>query len=161
MNRKWISSIFLPLLGMICTLAFAYGCSVFNQALQARNDLAFDLYLVLPWSYVLTTFLSTAATIFLFWIILTRTSRSKLTGWIFLIVGVLLILFPIVFFYILAIVHTINWMLPAFLIDTAPDSLLYITEVEVALTGLFILILPGTPSVDRDQPDIRSQPPAL
>jgi hypothetical protein len=150
MNRKWISSIFLPLAGMICTLAFAYGCSLFNQAIQAHNNIAFDLYLVLPWSYVLTTFLSSAATIFLFWIIMTRTSRSKLTGWVFLVVGALLILFPIVFFYILTVVHTINWIIPPYLIDTAPDSLLYITEVEVALIGLFILILPRSPSIDRD-----------
>ena len=152
MNRRWISAFLLPVLGMILTLAFAYGCASLNRALQALDSRAFQLYLFLPWSYALTSLLSNAAMILLFWGIMSRLTRSKGTGWIFLIIGIVLILIPLVplFLYVSFGITTIYWDLPAFFIDTPFGSPLYFTEVGIALTGLFILILPRSPSPDRD-----------
>jgi hypothetical protein len=151
MSRKWISSIFLPIMGMILTLAFAYGCSRLNQTFQATNSRAFQLYLILPWTYAITSFLSTGAMILLFWGVITQTSRSKWTGWIFLLVGILLILIPLIplFLYLSFGVTTINWDLPAFYIDTPFGSPLYFTELGIAFIGLFILI--GSPSLSSDK----------
>ncbi|MDR3574009.1 MAG: hypothetical protein P4L50_09115 [Anaerolineaceae bacterium] len=148
MNRKWISAILLPVLGMIITLAFAYGCSRLNQMLQAPDSRAFQLYLVLPWTYALTSLLSGGAMIILFWGIMTRLARSKWTGWIFLIVGILLILIPLVplFLYVSFGITSIYWDLPAFFIDTPFGSPLYFTELGIAFIGLLILILPRSRS---------------
>jgi hypothetical protein len=162
MNRKWISAIFLPLLGMICILAFAYGCTNVNQTLLAENQRVFDVKLIaiILWSNALATFLSIGATILLFWEIMTHTFRSKWIGWIFLILGTLLNLLPLipVLLYIFFRIQAIDWgFLPTLLTGPAPNSPLYITEAVVAVTGLFILILPWSPSIDKDQPDKVSQ----
>jgi hypothetical protein len=47
------------------------------------------------------------------------------------------------------------------LTDPAPDSPIYITEMEAAVIGLFILILPHSQSIEQEKPEIQSQPPVL
>src|SRR5271157_1396851 len=152
MNQKWVSAIFLPLLGMICILAFAYGCTVLLQALTAYGSKIFDVNIIAItlWSNALATFLSIGVTIFLFWEIMTRTLQSKWVGWIFLIVGVFLNLLPLIpiLLYILFRIQSVEWgFLPTLLINPVPNSPLYITEAVVAVIGLLILILPRRPSI--------------
>ncbi len=164
MSRKKIFAVFLPFAGLFLILAFAYGLTKLNQALQAGDPITFQLYLVLPWSYALTTFLATGAAMVLFWVIFTRAPYSKWTGWIFLIVGLALTLVPFIpfIFYVLFRIQSINWgFLPAMLTDPAPDSPIYITEMEIAMIGLFLLILPRSQSLEREKPEIQSQPPVL
>jgi hypothetical protein len=162
MNRKWISSVLLPLAGMVFTLAFAYGCSILDQALSAENSRTFQISLVPPLSYALTGFLSMGAVILLFWGIMTRSSRSKWTGWIFVIIGLLLIALPNYLFYNVGLFNDFKWGYPLFYSTFALiDSPYYAAKVGVVLIGLLILILPGSPSVNQDRADDPSHPPEL
>ena len=162
MNRKWISAFFLPLAGLIITLALGYGCSILNQALQDENGRTSQVNLILPLSFALTAFLSTGAVILLFWGIMTRSTRSKWTGWIFIIVGVLLVALPNYLFYNLSLFNAFKWGYPLFYSTFALiDSPYYEAKVGVVLIGLLILILPELPSGDKDRADKRSQPPEL
>jgi hypothetical protein len=163
MNRKWISSIFLPLLGMILTLACGYGCSILIQTLQNENGQNFQVDLFLPLSYALIGFLSTGAVILLFWGIMTRTSRSKWTGWIFVIIGLSLIALPNFLFYNVGFFNAFKWGYPLFYSTFALiDSPYYEAKVGITLIGLLILILPGTPSTVKDRShNIPTQPPVL
>jgi hypothetical protein len=166
MKRKWISSIFLPLLGMIFVLAFAYGGTVLNQALAAYGNRFLDVNMIAiaVWTNALITFLSIGATILLFWEIMTHTIRSRWVGWIFLIVGLFLNLLPIIpiLLYILFRIQSVGWgFIPTLLINPTPNSTLSITEAVVAVIGLLIIILPRRPSIDMNRAVIHSQPPVL
>ncbi|MDR3574008.1 MAG: hypothetical protein P4L50_09110 [Anaerolineaceae bacterium] len=162
MNRKRISSIFLPLLGMVLTLACGYGCSILNQALQYENGRSFQINLILPLSFALTGFLSTGAVILLFWGMMTRSSRSKWVGWIFTMTGGILVALPNILFYNVGLFNDFKWGYPLFYSTFALiDSPYYEAKMGIILIGLLIMILPGSPSAGKDRSDIPIQPPVL
>jgi hypothetical protein len=150
MNRKWVPSILMPLVGLVIVLAIAYGCEILNESLLARNARLFDLTLtmiILPWSFILTTLLTTGITILLFWFVTIRTSRSKLVGVIFLIVGLFLVTFEILFLYA-GQRFTLFW--PYFIGKTLdPNSLVFHTAAGIAISGLFMLLLPNSPRFEK------------
>lgn len=155
MNRKWISSIFLPVLGMIFILTFAYGGAALNKALEFYGTRDFDVNIITTalWTNALITFLSIGAAILLFWEIMTRIVQPKWVGWIFLIVGLFSNLLPIIprLFFVLNHIQEVDWgFLPTLLTDPAPNSPLPIVEATVAVVGLLILILPKSKSIERD-----------
>jgi hypothetical protein len=150
MNRNWISSILIPLVGLLVVLAIAYGCERMNEALLALNARLFDLTLtmiIIPWSFILTTLLTTGIMMLLFWFVMIRTSRSRIIGLIFLIIGLFGVSFEILFLYA-GQRFTLFW--PFFIGKTLdPNSLVFHMAAGIAISGLFILLLPKSPQFEK------------
>jgi len=149
MNRKWISSILLPLVGVVAILAFAYGSDRLSDALNARISVYFDItdiMVTIPLIKLLSNLISMGGVLSIFWMVMTRTSRSRLTGVVFFLVGLFLVAF-----YFLE--HNLGRMLISIYIpfdaNLTPDTLFTHTAGGIAVIGLFILFLPKSLLIDK------------
>ena len=147
MNRKWVPSVLLTLAGMVIILAFAYGCDQVSVALNARISQLFnktDVTVVFPMFKMFSNLISMGGVLFLFWMVMTQTSRSRFTGVIFLLVGFLLA--ANLFLYL-----NLGPVFPylPFIFSPTPDSLFSHTAAGTAVIGLFILFLPNLLKLDK------------
>jgi hypothetical protein len=145
MSPRRVSSIVFPLVGLIVVLAIAFGGEALFESLVQLNYRLFDITLstiVLPWFAVLMPLLSAAGVILLFWGVMTRSSRPRLIGGIYLIVG-----FALVAGFILRVYAAkylgLNPPAPFLLVTvTAPNTFFTNTAGGIAAAGLCILLLP-------------------
>lgn len=139
MNRNKILAIFLPLVGLVVAVFISFGFAQLNQAMITRNSHYFDVYQYTFWVNSLEILISMGVMLFLFWFIMILTPRSKIVGWVFLIVGMLLAFFPALYWYS---ANFITWMLPLSITSIPPDSIFYIVNGGIGIIGLFTLVLP-------------------
>lgn len=142
MNRKWVTSILLPLIGMLVVLAIAYGFEILNETFLSRNAQLFNLTLtaiIIPWTVIISLLISSAAMILLFWFVMTCTSRSRLVGIIFIVIGFFLVTFEILYNYAGLV---FQFGIPFYIHNVlAPNSLFTHIAGGVMIIGLFILVI--------------------
>lgn len=130
MNRKFSSSVILPLVGMMIILALAYGFDILIKTLKEQNAY-YSLDDILLWTYAATNLLLNGALLLLFWRIMTKTTRSIWVGVIYLAVGMYLVISLGLYRF------TGNLFYPP-----VPGSLLFYSIGGIGLIGLLLLILP-------------------
>jgi hypothetical protein len=130
MNRKFSSSVILPLVGMMIILALAYGFDILIKTLKEQNAY-YSLDDILLWTYAATNLLLNGALLLLFWRIMTKTTRSIWVGVIYLAVGMYLVISLGLYRF------TGNLFYPPI-----PGSLLFYSIGGIGLIGLLLLILP-------------------
>jgi hypothetical protein len=130
MNRKFSSSVILPLVGMMIILALAYGFDILIKTLKEQNAY-YSLDDILLWTYAATNLLLNGALLLLFWRIMTKTTRSIWVGVIYLAVGMYLVISLGLYRF------TGNFFYPP-----VPGSLLFYSMGGIGLIGLLLLILP-------------------
>ena len=130
MNRKFSSSVILPLVGMMIILALAYGIDILIKTLKEQNAY-YSLDDILLWTYAATNPLLNGALLLLFWRIMTKTTRSIWVGVIYLAVGMYLVISLGLYRF------TGNLFYPP-----VPGSLLFYSIGGIGLIGLLLLILP-------------------
>ena len=141
MNRKrnlyWVYS----LIGLIIVLGIALGSDFLMTLLTHRNAETFSLTYILFWSYGLIALLVAAASLLLFWFVLNRAPRNIWVALIFLLTGLFIVAFPILYFT--PPFGTLFFRLPQLSeILTSPRSFTFFAGGLIAVTGLFALILP-------------------
>ena len=129
-NRKFSSSVILPLVGMMIILALAYGFDILIKTLKEQNAY-YSLDDILLWTYAATNLLLNGALLLLFWRIMTKTTRSIWVGVIYLAVGMYLVISLGLYRF------TGNLFYPP-----VPGSLLFYSMGGIGLIGLLLLILP-------------------
>jgi len=132
MNRKFSSSVILPLVGMMIILALAYGFDILIKTLKEQNGMTYSLDDILMWTYVATNLLVNGALLLLFWGIMTKTTRSIWVGVIYLAVGMFLVISLLLYVYGITDIFY----------PPVPGSLLFYASSGIGMIGLFILILP-------------------
>lgn len=133
MNRKFSSSVILPLVGMMIILALAYGFDILIKTLKEQNGMTYSLTVyILMWMYVATNLLVNGALLLLFWGIMTKTTRSIWVGVIYLAVGMFLVISLLLYVYGITDIFY----------PPVPGSLLFYASSGIGMIGLFILILP-------------------
>ncbi len=145
MARKMVSSIVLPLAALMMVMAISFGGEALFESLVRLNARLFDLTLsliVLPWFAVLMNLLSAGMLILLFWNIMTRTSRSRLIGTIYLIVGFLGVAYWILQVYAAKYLG-LNLPLPLWASTViVPNTPFAYIAAGIAVIGLFVLLRP-------------------
>ena len=140
MKRQWILSILMPIVGLFFVLAISFGCPQLLQALLVENYRTFKLSEIVFWAYPLTHLLSVGSLLLLFWLVMTRASRSKWIGIIFLIVGIGVVALP---FLDINFGHIINdSRIRSFPNNQFTPSFFYFMGGGIGMTGFFSLILP-------------------
>ena len=131
MNRKFSSSVILPLVGMIMLLSLAYGFDILIKTLKEQNGMTYSLDDILMWTYVATNLLVNIALLLLFWGVMAKTTRSIWIGVIYFAVGMYLVISLGLYRF------TGNLFYPP-----VPGSLLFYSMGGIGLIGLLLLILP-------------------
>ena len=130
MNRKFSSSVILPLVGMMIILALAYGFDILIKTLKEQNAY-YSLDDILLWTYAATNLLLNGALLLLFWGIMAKTTRSIWVGVIYFAVGMYLVISLGLYRF------TGNLFYPP-----VPGSLLFYSIGGIGMIGLLLLILP-------------------
>ena len=140
MNFKLISSVILPLVGMVIVLAMAYGFDILIKALKEQNSITPNNFTeILLWVYAATNLLVNGSLLLLFWGVMTKTTRSPWVGGVYLLVGIDLVV-------------SLGFYLSVGDLFYRPTigSCLYYAMGGIGMIGLFILILPGKRSIHKD-----------
>jgi hypothetical protein len=140
--RSFVSTI-LPLLGLVVVLVLGYGSVVLQKAIQQQASRYLDfLYVYLNiGSSAMAILVSTGLLLGMFWIVLRYS--PKWIGIVYLVIGIILVVFPIGYFAILQTYPTTPYI-PTFsdLIDKmVPISLLNMLAGGIGMTGFFKLFL--------------------
>ena len=130
MNRKFSSSVILPLVGMMIILALAYGFDILIKTLKEQNAY-YSLDDILLWTYAATNLLLNGALLLLFWGVMAKTTRSIWVGVIYFAVGMYLVISLGLYRF------TGNLFYPP-----VPGSLLFYSIGGIGMIGLLLLILP-------------------
>jgi len=139
MNRKLMSSVILPLVGMVIVLGLAYGFDILIKALKEQNSITFNLNFVLLWIYAATNLLVNGSLLLLFWGVMTRTTRSPWVGGVYLLVGIDMDVS-------LGFYRSVGYL---FYRPTIGSCLFYAMG-GMGMVGLLILILPAIRSIQKD-----------
>ncbi len=134
---------------MLIVLAIAYGCVMLDQYLKTLNARLFDITLIriTMWLEVFFNLLIAGLVILLFWLMVTRTSRSRAVGVIFLLVGIFLATY---FSLAWTLAQYIQLYMPAYLdTELVPNSIFSYAAAGIAMIGLYILVLPGSRVSDK------------
>ena len=137
-NYYGVYSIF----GLIVVLGMALGFDFLMDFLAHRNAVTFSLPFVIMWSYTFPALFLAAVLLLLFWFVLNRAPRNVWVALIYLIIGLFIVVYPILYFT------------PAFAglfyhfsrlnnILLSPHSYIFLSGCFIAITGLFALIFPG------------------
>ncbi len=137
MKNNSINLVIRQLLGLIGVLGIAYGCEVLIEALKARNAVTTNLNNIILWTYAITTLLVAGITLLLFWYTITQSSRSILMAIIYLVVGLIIVLSPLIYFLPIT-----SWLLRPYPEPLYPRSIFYIGGGGIAMIGLLRIVLP-------------------
>lgn len=99
MKSPVFRSIILPLLCLLAVLLFSQGLDTLIQAQITRNTETFALTSVILVIYSFTVLLLAAALLALFWLLLNRLPRNRLTGVIYLLAGLFIVFYPTLYFF--------------------------------------------------------------
>ena len=140
MNRKLMSSVILPLVGMVIVLGMAYGFDILIKALKEQNSITPNNFTeILLWVYAATNLLVNGSLLLLFWGVMTKTTRSPWVGGVYLLVGIDMVVS-------LGFYRSVGYL---FYRPTI-GSCLYYAMGGIGMIGLFILILPAIRSIHKD-----------
>ncbi len=139
MNRSRMSPAALAVIGLIVVLGIAYGLDALIALLIRRTSQTFTLSYVILWSHVCGALVLAAALLLLFWFVLNRVPRSAWIAALYLIVGLVFALFPVLYY-----VPAIGSWIPTFFVVVLTSMPRYtiLAGSFIAITGLFMLILP-------------------
>ena len=145
MTRTWVTTVFLPLAGLVTVLAIGFGGEALYSAPMWKyyTYVEFNLqYHVLPATAALTTLLSTAVLLMLFWKVFLQTPRLQGMAVVYLAVGVMVNLYQplriwgLIFFGIYPLWPDWAWRI------LATNTLFTNSAWELAALGLIVLLLP-------------------
>ncbi len=139
MNRSRNYPAAVAVIGLIMVLGIAYGLDALMAFLVRRNSQTFTLSYVILWSRVFGSLVLAAALLFLFRFVLDRAPRAAWIAALYLIVGLFFALFPVLYY-----VPALGSWMPQSLIRVlfSLSSYTFLTGSFIAVTGLFMLILP-------------------
>jgi hypothetical protein len=109
------------------------------EFLSLRNSQTFSLTGVIFWSYLLIALLLAAILLLLAWFVLSQASKSVWISWVFLLVGLFILIYPALV-YIPGFCCWVPYIGPLQLSGT---KYLFSSGGFVAIIGLFRLILPN------------------
>jgi hypothetical protein len=130
----------LSVVGLIVVLVIARWLDTFAAYVRRHMALLVNPpYDVVLWTPALTSLLLAALLLLLFWFVITRAPRNVWIAALYLIVGLFLAFTQALYF-----VPVISGWVPAFLYAplVSPASYATLTGSFIAVTGLFMLILP-------------------
>ncbi len=153
MNHKHNSSGFYSIVGLIIVLGLSLGFDFLLDFLVRRNSVTFTLSYVILWAYPLTALIFTAVSLFVFWFVLNRAHRNVWVGLIFLILGLFIVLYPILYFTpafggLFSPFPRLNNIL------ATPRSYIFSAGAFFAITGLFVLFFPRKIFAGTGDPEI-------
>jgi uncharacterized membrane protein len=128
-------------IGLIVVLGIAFGSDFLMTSLTHRNAETFSLTYIIFWSYSLLAVLVAAASLSLFWFVLNRAPRNIWVAMIFLLTGLFIATYPILYF-IPALGGSFSPPPQLNNILLSPHSYTFSAGSLIAVTGLFALILP-------------------
>ncbi len=126
--------------GLIIVLGIALGSDFLMASLTHLNTETFSVTSIIL-SYILLALLSAATSLLLFWFVLNRASRNIWVALIFLLSGLFIVTYPILYFMpafggLFYRLPQLNNILLSF------HSYIFSSGSLIAVTGLFTLILP-------------------
>jgi hypothetical protein len=138
MNRSLEYFRVLSVVGLAAVLGVARGLDTWIAFLQLRNAQTFSLPGVLLASYALAALSLAAVLLLLFWFVLMRTPRTVWVGLIYLVSGLLIAFYSLLYFSPLigGLGPVSYWFMPS------PASYLSSAGAFAAMIGLFSLVLP-------------------
>ena len=140
MNRKHNLYKVYSVIGLIIVLGIALGSDFLMTSLIHPNTGSFSPISIL-WLYVLFALLLATASLLLFWFVLNRVPRNIWVALIFLLLGLFIVTYPILYFT--PAFGGLFYKLPQLNdILISPHSYTFFSGGLIAVTGLFTLILP-------------------
>jgi hypothetical protein len=121
----------IAVIALVLFLISAYGFDVLIDRLKEINSGTFTLTSLLVWVYALTELLVAAAFLWLFWYLLTKTAKGWFLPALFIILGLLVVLSPILYFTPLGSA-----------LSTSPASLFFTAGGMSTASGILAFILP-------------------
>jgi hypothetical protein len=141
MNRKHNLYGVYSVIGLIIVLGMALGSDFLMASLSHRNAVTFSLTFIIFWSYAPIALLLAAASLLLFWFMLNRAPRNIWVALIFLLTGLFIVAYPILYFT--PALGGLFYRFPQLNdILLSPHSYTFSVGSLIAVTGLFALILP-------------------
>ncbi len=133
-NYYWVYSI----VGLIVVLGMALGFDFLMDFLRRRNAVTFSLTLVILWAYPLIALFLAAVSLLLFRFLLNRAPRNVWVALIFLIIGLFITMYPILYFTPVfgGLFNPVPWLNNSLL----PNSYIFSSGSFIAIMGLFALI---------------------
>lgn len=140
MNRKHSYSIVYSITGLIIVLGIALGFDFLMTYLTQHNAVLDSPFFIL-WLHILIALFLAAAILLLFWYVLNRSGRNIGVALIFLIIGLFIATYPILYFTpafggLFYRLPQLNNILLSF------QSYTFFSGSLIAGMGLFILVLP-------------------
>jgi hypothetical protein len=130
MDRKNTPQL-IAVIALILFLNIAYGFDILINRFKEVNSEAFTLNGPLLWVYALSRLLVASAFLWLFWYLLTKTSRGWFLPVLFIILGLLIVFSPVLYFTPLG---------SSFL--ALPSSLFFTAGALSVASGILAFILP-------------------
>ena len=139
MNRSRNHVGVFSIVGLIAVLGITFGLDAFMAYLGQRSAQTFSLTYVILWTRALSSFLLAALLLLLFWFVLTRAPRSVWIATLYLLVGLFLGFFQMLYF-----VPAIGGWMPRFFYGLLISATSYtiLAGSFIAIIGLFMLVLP-------------------
>ncbi len=141
MNRKYNLYGVYSVIGLVIVLGIALGSDFLMTSLTHRNGEPFSSPYVILWSYSLIALLLAVASLLLFWFVLNRAPRNILVALIFLLTGLFIVTYPILY-YMPPFDGLFFRLSQLSEILQSPCSYTFSSGSLSAVTGLFALILP-------------------
>ena len=140
MNRKHNLSVVYSVIGLIIVLGMALGSDFLMISLTHRMA-GPNSPIIIIWSYIILALLLATALLLLFWYAFNRGPRTVWVALIYLLIGLFLVTYPILYFT--PAFGGLFYRLPQLNdILISPHSYTFSSSGFIALTGLFIIILP-------------------
>jgi predicted outer membrane repeat protein len=141
MNRKRNLYGVYSVVGLIMLVGIALGSDFLLTSLTHRSAETFSSPFVIFWSSSLITVLLAAASLLLFWFVLNRAPRNILVALIYLLTGLFIVMYPILYFT--PALGGFFYQLPQLNdILVSHNSGTFSSGGLIAVTGLFTLLLP-------------------
>ncbi len=141
MNQKYNYYGIYSIVGLFVVLGVALGFDFLMDFLRRRNGQTFSLTFVVLGAYPLTALFLAAISLLLFWFVLNRAPRNVWIALLYLIIGLFISLYPILYFT--PAFGGLFYQFPRLNnILLTPLSYIFSAASFIAITGLFALILP-------------------
>ena len=138
MNRSRNHLGVISVVGLIAVLGITGGLDAFMAYLGRPNAQTFTLPYVILWTQALSSLLLAALLLLLFWFVLTRAPRNVWIAALYLLVGLFLGFFQVLYF-IPAIGGWMPYLFYGLLLSATSHTIL--AGSFIAIIGLFMLIL--------------------
>ncbi len=137
MRNNSTGSTFRQIIGLFVVLGIAFGFEILLEYLRIQNAKTFNLNYVVLGAYLLASFLVSVGMFLLFWSGINQSSGRTGIGILFLVIGLLILLGPIL--YYTPFLPKIIRIFPQPLL---PRSIFYFSGGMAAAGGLMMIVLP-------------------